>query len=32
MQIMMIPVVFLILPVTVIFAVFPGIVAINLGT
>jgi tight adherence protein C len=29
---MMIPVVFLILPVTVIFAVFPGIVAINLGT
>ncbi len=28
---MMIPVVFLILPVTVIFAVFPGIVAINLG-
>ncbi len=29
---MMIPVVFLILPVTVVFAVFPGIVAINLGT
>jgi tight adherence protein C len=29
---MMVPVVFLILPVTVIFAVFPGIVAINLGT
>ncbi len=29
---MMIPVVFLILPVTVIFAVFPGIIAINLGT
>lgn len=29
---MMIPVVFLILPVTVIFAVFPGIIAIRLGT
>lgn len=28
---MMVPVVFLILPVTVVFAVFPGIVAINLG-
>lgn len=29
---MMIPVVFLILPITVVFAVFPGVVAINLGT
>ncbi len=28
---MMVPVVFLILPVTVIFAVFPGLIAINLG-
>ncbi len=28
---MMVPVVFMILPVTVVFAVFPGIVAINLG-
>ena len=29
---MMVPVIFLILPVTVVFAVFPGIVAIRLGT
>jgi tight adherence protein C len=29
---MMVPVVFLILPVTVVFAVFPGIVAIRIGT
>ena len=28
---MMVPVIFLILPVTVVFAVFPGIVAIRLG-
>ena len=28
---MLVPVVFLILPVTVVFAVFPGIIAINLG-
>ena len=29
---MMVPVIFLILPITVVFAVFPGIVAINIGT
>jgi tight adherence protein C len=29
---MMVPVIFLLLPVTVVFAVFPGIVAIHLGT
>jgi tight adherence protein C len=28
---MMVPVVFLILPITIVFAVFPGLVAINLG-
>ncbi len=29
---MMVPVIFLLLPITVVFAVFPGIVAINIGT